>query len=253
MEEAPDLNDHAALVRFRAYANLSQAELGAMMPMVIEPRQLPRGALLQEEGERTSRIYLLLQGWTASSIMVPDGKRQILKIHLAGDLIGLPSLAVTEAPDTIVALTDIVFGQIDLNALGDLFRDNPRVAALLFLIAQEERLMLMDRLTLVGRRDTAGRLAGMLLQLHSRMLRQNPDIGDTLQCPLTQADLADMIGVTLVHINRTLMDFKERGIVTWTRQKAVIHDKAALRRIAGLPERVIARDHRWLPEERYNR
>ena len=233
MQEAPDLNDHAALVRFRAYGNLSQSELGAMMPMVVAPRQLKRGALLQEEGQRTTRIHLLLQGWTASSIMVPDGKRQILKVHLAGDLIGLPGLSVMEAPDTVVALTDVTVGQIDLHALGALFRDNPRVAALLFLIAQEERLMLMDRLTLVGRRDTAGRLAGMLLQLHTRMLRQDPTIGDTLDTPLTQADLADMIGVTLVHINRTLMDFRERGIVTWARHRAVIRDRAALRRRAG--------------------
>lgn len=250
MTDPPDLNDHSALIRFQSYATLTADELKAMMPLVAATKELAKGSLIQEEGERTAAIYLLLQGWTASSMILPDGKRQILKVHLAGDLIGLPSLAVTDAPDTVVALTPVVVARIDLYLLGELFETQPRFAALLFLISQEERLMLMDRLALVGRRDTAGRLAGMLLQLHARMLRQNPDIGDTLTCPLTQADLADMIGVTTIHINRTLMDFRERQILTWVRGKATILDKAALRNIAGLPERVVGRNARWLPQAR---
>ena len=249
MEQSlPDPHEHSSLVRFRAFGNLSRSEAGAMVPMITEHRQLKKGEYLQEEGEPGSRIYLLLQGWTASSMMTPDGRRQIVKVHLAGDLIGLPGLSVPEVPDTVIALTDIVYGQLDRRALGELFRDNPRVAAMMFLISLEERLMLMDRLTLVGRRDTAGGSAGMLLQLHARMLRHDPTIGDTLHLPLTQADLADMVGVTLVHINRTLMEFRTKQIMSWSRGKVVIHNKTALREIAGLPERVTTRDHRWLPD-----
>lgn len=251
MSEKPSgLNEHAALVRFQAFAQLSDAELRAMMPMVRTPRQLDKGAFLQEEGEQATNVYLLLKGWTASSVMMADGHRQILKVHMAGDLIGLPGLAVATTPDTVVALTDVVFGQIDLRAFGKLFNDFPRVAALLFLISQEERLMLMDRLALVGQRDAAGRIAGMLLQLHARMLRQDPSIGNTLRLPLTQADLADMVGVSVVHINRTLMDLREKRIVSWIRRQAVIHNEAALREIAGLPARKVARECGWLPRPR---
>ena len=248
MQSSPDPSEHSSLVRFRAFGNLSRSELDGMMSMLTERKQLNKGGLLQQEGERASRICLLLQGWTASSVIVPDGQRQILKVHLPGDLIGLPGLSVVEVPDTVIALTNIEFGRIDLTALGELFRSNPRVAALLFLISQEERLMLMDRLALVGRRDTAGSLAGMFVQLHARMLRHDPGLGNTLHLPLTQADLADMVGATTVHVNRILMDFRERRILTWTRRKAVVHDLAALRRIAGLPERITARDHSWIPE-----
>lgn len=247
MPHPPTLAEHSSLVRFRAFGELSKAELGNMMGMLADRKQLKKGELLQQEGERASRICLLLQGWTASSTMVSDGQRQIVKVHLAGDLIGLPGLSVTEVPDTVVALTDIEYGRIDLNTLGELFSSNPHVAALLFLISQEERLMLMDRLTLVGRRDTAGGLAGMFVQLHARMLRQDPCLGDTLRLPLTQADLADMVGATTVHINRTLTDFREKRILTWSRGRAVIHDLDALRRIAGLPERVTTRAHSWMP------
>lgn len=248
MATAPGLNDHSALVRFAAHSQLSESELAAMMPMVAQPRSLPKGAFLQEEGCKASGIYLLLQGWTASSTLLPDGKRQILKVHLAGDLIGLPGLPVTQAPDSIVALTDIVYGQIDLNALGALFSAHPRVAALLFLISQEERLMLMDRLALVGRRDAAGRVAGMVLQLHARLLRQDAVADDAFECPLYQSDLADMVGITSIHLSRTLRDLRRAGILTWSKQKLTLHDKPALRRLAGLPERVIARNQAWLPQ-----
>ena len=247
----PDLNQHAALVRFRAYANLGRFELGAMMPMVAEQKTpFKKGAILQAEGGPSPGIHLLLEGWTASSMMMPEGRRRILKVHLPGDLIGLPGLSVAEAPDTVVALTNGTLARIDLKALGALFRDHPRVAALLFLISQEERLMLMDRLALVGQRKTVGRLAGLLLQLHARMLRHDPGIGDVLDVPLTQADLGDMVGVTTVHVNRALITLRKAGLVSWTRGRATLHDRDGLRALSGLPDRTIARNLSWLPDER---
>ena len=250
MEATPNLNAHAALVRFQAFAQLSQAELSAMMPMVRNLLHLRKGAFLQEEGRPSSSVYLLLEGWTASSVMMADGKRHLLKVHMPGDLIGLPGLSVTKAPDSVVALTDVSYGQIDLNAFGSIFRDYPRVAALLFLISQEERLMLMDRLAIVGQRETPGRVAGMILQLHARLVRQDPTIGDTFHVPLTQADLGDMVGATSVHVSRTLTDLRKRGIMDWSRQQVVIYDEPALRAISGLPKRLAARDWAWLPKAR---
>lgn len=241
------MNDIPALVRFRAFAHLEEAEFAALLPLVSEPKSYKMNAVLQREGDRSSAVYLLLQGWTASSMTVPDGQRQLLKVHMPGDLIGLPGLPVTAVPDTVYALTDIVACRIKLDELGRLFAGQPRLAALLFLISQEERLMLMDRLASIGRLSVAGRLAVMILQLHARMTRHDPEIRDTLRWPLTQADFADLIGATTVHTNRTIMQLRQDGILRWDRNEAEILDRAALRRIAGLPERKTAPNQSWLP------
>lgn len=235
-------------MRFRSYAELTPADLSALLPLVSEPKPLRKGRFLQHEGDRSTAVFLLLEGWTASSMSVADGARQLVKVHLAGDLVGLPGLPVTAAPDSVVALTDIVFSRVDMDAMGDLFVQSPRVAALLFLISQEERLMLMDRLTIMGQRDTAGRLAAFLLQLHARLRRQDPSIGETLRCPLTQANFADLIGATDVHTSRVVTQLRKRKVLSWSRNEIVIHNRTALRELAGLPERVVARNQPWLPK-----
>lgn len=236
-----------ALVRFDSYATLKPTDLQALMPLIGRPQRISRGSYLSKQGDPAGSMYLLLEGWTASEMFLPDGSRQMLKVHLAGDMIGLPGLPLETVPDSVVALTDITVSPINAEALGGLFIENPRVAALLFLISQEERFLLMDRLTTVGRVASVGRLAGFLLQLHARMLRADPSIGATLQTPLNQQDFADLIGTTPAHCNRIIMLLRKRKLVSWTRQAITILDQPTLRALSGLPDRPLRRDQSWLP------
>jgi len=241
------VSDQWATTRFSAFSKLSDARLAELKDLVGPIRQIGKNEIIRHEGERSQVMYLLCSGWTASSMAVAGGARQMIKVHMPGDLLGLPSLALDAAADTLSALTPVTLLTVEPRALGRLFATSPHLSALLFLISQEERVMLMDRLASLGRTDATARLTALVLQLHARVLRNNPEAGATFQVPLTQENLADLTGLTEVHVNRTIKKLRASKAVRWSRQWITIVDEAALRQMAGLPERRLAMDLSWLP------
>jgi len=103
-----------------------------------------KGHFISHEGEPKPDLYLLRSGWLCCSITTPAGDRQITTLHLPGDLVGMPSIARDVAAETICALTDSIVEVIPLDAFSVAFRHQPRVAALLYMSAQEERVRLAD-------------------------------------------------------------------------------------------------------------
>lgn len=244
------LNDkvlEAAVSRFTAFAHLSERDLSDLMALAGGRRSLNKGDFVCEEGDAPAGLYLLLEGWAASSITFPDGTRQLIKVHLPGDMLGMPSLALRRAADSIVALTPIAIGFVSPIALGHLFERNPRLAALLFLISQEERVMLIDRVASMGASDARGRLAALLLQIRARVSRSSPTTRDEFDLPLSQSEVADLVGVSAVHLNRTIQHMRAAGLITWSAHRVEIHNLAAMAEIAGTTPRELERDPYWLP------
>lgn len=237
----------AAVSRFTAFSALTDRDLGDLMTLAGGRRTLKKGEFVCHEGETPAGLYLLLEGWTASSITFPDGTRQLIKIHMPGDMLGMPSLALRQTADSIVALTPIAVGFVSPAALGRLFERNPRLAALLFLISQEERTMLIDRVASLGASDARGRLAALLLQIRSRVLRSNPYAEQTFEFPLSQGDVADLIGVTAVHLNRIIQGLRSAELMSWGLHRVTLHDEIKLAEIAGVRSRALERDPDWLP------
>jgi CRP/FNR family transcriptional regulator len=236
-----------ATIRFAGFTSLSDAELLFLRDLAGPVRRLRRGAFVRCEGDATARLYLLRDGWTASTIDVSGGGRQMIKVHMPGDMLGVPSLALKHAPDTIVALTDISLSTIEVSVIGRLFSESPRLAAMLFLVSQEERVMLMDRLVALGRTSARVRMATLFLQLHARWLRNHPDAGTTFPLPLTRRDFADLAGLTVVHISRIIGQLRQAGILAWESQTVRILDMAALHELAAIPARALQTEHSWMP------
>lgn len=241
------MEDRWAIARFKAFADLGGSEISKLEAMPGTTRKLASGEILRSEGDASPVMYLLHSGWTASSVWVADGSRQMIKVHLPGDLLGLPSLAFAQACDTIHALSPAVVSIVDPHAIGEIFRTNPRLAALLFLISQEERVRLMDRLASVGRTDATSRVAALILQLHARVRCNDPDGDDTFHVPLTQADLADLTGLSKVHVNRTLQQLRGEKVVRWSSRSVSILDNARLHELAKIKPRQLAKDLSWVP------
>ncbi len=241
------MEDSWATARFTAFSDLALEELSSLKGMAGETRRLAQGEVLRHEGDASRLMYFLLSGWTASSVAVAGGARLIVKVHMPGDLLGLPSLSLATACDTIHALTPAVVSPVDPHAIGQIFSKSPRLAALLFLISQEERVRLMDRLASIGRTDAIGRVAELILQLHARVKRNDPDSGDSFFAPLTQLDIADLTGLSKIHANRTIQQLRRDNIVKWTRRSVTILDVDRLRELAQLMPRRLASDLSWIP------
>lgn len=235
------------LHRLTEFLDLTAPEMDAIIGSAGPPIRVPRGGMLRREGDRVDGIYLLHEGWMGASMLLRDGGRQLVKIHLPGDLLGTPSLCLTTAGETLAALTDSVARLIPLAAFGRLFEEHSRVAACLMLSVQKERLALIDLLASVGRSSAIERCAAMLLDLHDRLEAIGQLHDASFDFPLTQEQVGDLLGLTSVHVNRVLRELGQQGCIARTPRRMTLTDVDALRRLSPYGRRRFVRDPGWIP------
>lgn len=233
---------------FAAFGDLSEGETRALQRLAGASVRLSAGCDVRAEWGLRQGLFFLHEGWVLSSVDLPDGGRQILKIHLPGDIMGAPGLAFDAPVETLATLTAAQVSPIPLPALGELFATAPRLGALLFLFAQEERVILMDRLTAVGRMDAEHSVAALLAHLHDRLTRHRPAAEvAVVRLPMTQLQIADALGLTSVHVSRVMRRLEKAGWVRRAGRMLELVDAARLREAVALPRRTLQRDPAWLP------
>jgi CRP-like cAMP-binding protein len=223
---------------------LAPDDLRALGLLTGPLRHLRKGEYLRHEGSADPDIYRLSAGWLVCSVGTSDGGRQITAIHLPGELVGMPSFAATAAAETIQASTHARVELIPIGAFSQLFQQHPRLAGALFLGAQQEQVHLMHQLTLVGRMQAQRRVAALILSIYRRLTN-----GDAtpiaFEVPLTQQDIADATGMSIVHANRSLKALRTQRIATWQDGRVTIHDLAGLERLVRMPAPA-SRNIHWL-------
>jgi len=229
------------------YVELSASEQDALDGLTAGSRSFRRGALIRQEHGANGEIFVVISGWLYTSALLEDGRRQIVRLHLRGDLLGLDSLAFQEAPDSITALTDAEVCLIDRARLGALFAEQPRLAALLFAVRQVDRINLTDRLVSLGRNSARGRVAALLLQIANRLRFGKLPVDEGFALPLTQEEIGDLTGLTAVHVNRTMRVLSEQGLIARSGNILRILQPDRLARVANYNQRKAAIDLSWLP------
>lgn len=248
-QDAPDLPDDGepATARLSAFGSLEGTELAGLAQLAGPIRKLDRGQLLWRAGKRLPALFVLLDGWMVSSVSASNGRDVAVKVHLPGDVLGLPSLAFSQAAETTAALTSVEVRPLGLHSFGHLFEAHPRVAAMMFLVSQQERMLLMDRLVAAHTAAPRQRLAAFLWRLLERVQRSYPGTGDSFLMPLQAGHVADLIGVSASQLTDAVKQLRLNDVAGWTKGRVTILDVEALRAEAGLPARQLASDAHWLP------
>jgi CRP/FNR family transcriptional regulator len=231
---------------FEAFCRLSPEEQAAVSDALEPLQSWPRHHVIRREGAAPTHLYLLVEGWVASSITLASGRQQIIKIHLPNDLLGLPSLPLVAAVDGLSALTAVAVRAIPRARLMSILMRYPRIATSMFLGAQKERVALMESLAVMGQEDAAIRIAAMLVSLHDRLAALGWTSQGAFRLPLTQREIGDLVGITPVHVNRTLREFDRLSLIRRSEQRIALLDIDRLRRMASLPAREIEADPGWI-------
>lgn len=205
---------------------------------------------MQRVHKATGELMIVDHGWLASCTLLPDGSRQIIQLHLPGDLIGLANVAYTEAAITLVALTDAKVCPFPRNALGKLFDVHPRLAGLFFALAVVENSALADRLVSVGRTSARARIAALLLDTGARLRVLNRSSPDNFAFPLTQEEIGDATGLTAVHVNRMIRQLEEARLIARGDGRVHLLDEPGLRKLAAFEDRYEKLSLGWLPPSR---
>ncbi|MES2948453.1 MAG: Crp/Fnr family transcriptional regulator [Pseudomonadota bacterium] len=196
---------------------------------------LRAGELLIHEGQKGVPLFTLLDGWAFRFKTLSDGRRQILNFLLPGDLIGVQQKTVALAAYGVMALTEAVFCVFHPNALWDLHHQSPSMGFNLTWLGAHEESLVDEGLLSLGRRGAEERIAALLVQLFARVARRQADAGvGGVPFPLKQQHMADALGMSLVHTNKSLRKLQRRGLHRLEDGRLHILDTAALMQIADL-------------------
>lgn len=236
------------LTRFHEQATLTVEEAEALRDLGEQEVVYRRQSVIRRDREPVDAIYLLLEGWATSSLRLPAGQRQIIKVHITGDMMGTPSMVLDTAADTLTAVTECRVAKVPLTRMRALLIAHPRMGPLFLMGVQIERLALMDIVAAMGKSSARERLVRLLLDLYDRLAKIGAAADGRFDLPLTQELLGDVLGLTAVHVNRTMRLLEREGLIARHGQRVMLGDLDTLRRLSPLPPRRIRFDPAWLPD-----
>jgi CRP-like cAMP-binding protein len=215
--------------RYARLRALSEYELGLLRGLGRFETH-PAGTELCNDGDRPSQPCIIVEGWAARLRVLPDGRRQIFSFLVPGDGMGICARPNPRALSAIVALTPLQ--TLDATALHEaLQRRDMRCPGLLevfAIIGGLDEAMLLDHIVRLGRNTAYERMAHLILDLHERLDVVGLVEDNGFALPLTQEVLADALGLSVVHVNRTLQNLRRDGLIEMGHGRIKLLDPASL-------------------------
>lgn len=175
-------------------------------------RDVSAGGVIVEEDGRSTHLYTLYAGWAFRYKTLSDGRRQILHFLLPGDLMGLQDEFAEGRTYGVEAATDVRLCAFPRDKLWGFFHAQPNMGYAITWLAAREEKMLDDALVTTGRRTAIERVAVLLLHLFRRAEHLGLTDGRRLKFPFNQQHIADALGLSLVHTNKTLRKLQRDGL-----------------------------------------
>ncbi|GLQ55739.1 Crp/Fnr family transcriptional regulator [Devosia nitrariae] len=191
------------------------------------------GAGILSEGTNNAALYTVLSGWAFRYKTLEDGRRQVLNYLLPGDLVGLQGPVMGELDHSVEALSNLVLCVFQRNRLHDLFASHPGLGFDVTWLASREERMLDAHLLSLGRRTALERAAYLIAFLYQRALAVGMVSKKSPRIPITQLLVADTLGLSIVHTNKTLRKLSVRGLIVWHGGACEVSDFHGLMKMAG--------------------
>lgn len=208
---------------------LNDEEMGILNDLAsVTPKQMAIGDNLVLEGDSPTASCLMLSGYSARYHVLSDGKRNISAIHVPGDFVDLHSLLLQPMDHGVIALSAASVVMIPHTRLRGLTETHPHLSRMLWLSTLVDAAMHRRWLVASGRLSPVGRVAHLLCELFVRLRTVHQVDGNRFWLPMTQAQLSDAMGLSTVHINRTLQEMRKRGLIVWSGADVEILDWEAL-------------------------
>jgi CRP-like cAMP-binding protein len=212
------------LRKLETRAQLDDADRAALLALHFTERAYPPGSCLTREGMMVSHCALILEGFVYREKVTLDGGRQILSIHVVGDVVDLEGALLAVADHNVQILTRCRMAEIPVSEIAQLIERHPKVARALWVDTLIDASIYREWLLNIGRRPARQRLAHLFCELAKRL--KLAGLGDEhgYRMPLTQEQLADATGLTPVHVNRCLKALEGDGLIVRNRRFVTIPD-----------------------------
>jgi len=210
------LDDLSRLLDFLALRDkLSADERDTIARLPHELRILQRNEALVVDHDRPTVSCILTKGIAARVVYLKGGERQITAVHVPGDFVDLHALLLKVMDHSVVALTECEAAFIPHEHLTLITEEKPHLGRLLWLSTVIDAAIHRAWLTCIGRRSPAQHIGHLLCEVYVRLSSVGLASDNRFSFPITQADLSDMLGLSLVHVNKTLATLRNANMFTW--------------------------------------
>lgn len=214
------------------FRSLAERERSLVEGMTTRQVSLPPNREIVSAGEVGAGLFIVSDGWAFRYCRIGVGCRQIVDFLLPGEIIGLQAALLGMFEHSVRSLTSVKLTRLEPRLVGTAFETTPELALRFARHLGAEARRVEALMTAMGCRDALGRLAFLALSLYRRQAD-----ADARNCPfpLRRQHLADALGLTGAHVNRTLNRLRRENIATIDRGRLAIHDFGRLEELAGVP------------------
>jgi CRP-like cAMP-binding protein len=215
---------------------LSAADREALAALPMTVREVKAATYLVREGDQPQHCCILLSGYAHRHKLTKEGSRQIVSIHMAGDMIDLQQVLLRQADHNVQTLTRATVGTVATEGLKSLALSHPHIAEAFWRDTLIDASIFREWVLNVGRREAPARIAHLLCEFGTRSEGAGLSDCGRFELPMTQEQLADATGMTPVHVNRTLQYLGAQGLIERKMRSINVVDWQNLKRVAGFQD-----------------
>ena len=225
---------HCALVKKLAvYTELTDEETEVLERSSDNPQPVEAREDIICEGDTPADVHLVTSGLACRYKLLDDGRRQIVAYLIPGDFCDLNVFILSKMDHSIAAISPVQMVRMPRDKILDLLR-YPGISRAMWLATLVDEAILREWVTNLGQRSAENRLAHLFCELYMRMKKSvGLTNGLEFELPVTQAELGDTLGLSTVHVNRSLQSLKSADLVTFKGRKIVITDMGRLKKVSG--------------------
>ncbi|MAN76283.1 Crp/Fnr family transcriptional regulator [Pelagibacterium flavum] len=216
------------LARLESHMPLEPADRAGLLALPAQSRQFSARSSTLTGKLIDNHVHVIDEGFACRYRDLPDGRRQILSILVPGDIIDLRQFVLGGTQPLLAALSPLSMSAIPNEKLLKLLETSPRATRALWSTTLVEESISREWLVSIGKRSALERVAHLLCEVYLRLAAVARTTGPRFPLPLTQSELADVLGLSTVHVNRTLQELRKSGLITFQSGMVELFDFDAL-------------------------
>jgi len=232
------------LKKLRQRTDIDPEEERAIRELVTETRTIPADHILIRAGEELTNSILLLDGWMARSKDMATGERQVTELHVSGDFPDLHGFTLKRLDHDVITYSECKIGVVPHDRLLEITRKFPHIARVYWFSTNVDAAITRELALSLGQRSAISRMAHLFCELYVRLKVVDRTDGDRYQFPLTQRELSECLGLTVVHVNRTLQELRRKQLVEFENRNLTILDRKGLESVAEFDPAYLYLDRR---------
>jgi CRP-like cAMP-binding protein len=211
------------------FGPLSDEEKGALAGALSQAKDVDRDEDIFVEGERAAECKVIIEGFCCRYKLLPSGRRQIMSFQIPGDIVDLQGFLFGDLDHSVATLTPCRVALLPYKALLDITDAYPRIARALWRTTMVDAAVFREWIVGLGRRSAYQRIAHVLSEVFVRLRAVGLTQDSSYELPVSQAELGDALGLSTVHVNRTLQELRRDGLIELRGGRLEIKDWDALK------------------------